>query len=75
MANHRIRTYTTRRNIIAALIAAALSLLGLGATAAVAAPITCPAGQVATQVTPGNFACVNNGGNPDNSGKTKNPND
>lgn len=65
---------TTRaRAAIVALVTLALTLLG--ASAASAAPIVCPGGQVAMQVAPGQFACVNNGGNADNSGKTKNPND
>jgi hypothetical protein len=61
-----------RKMIIALLIG-----LGIAVTAgeAAAAPITCPAGQTAQQVTPGNFLCVNNGGNADQSGQTKNPTD
>jgi hypothetical protein len=66
-------TTTRARAAVVALIALVLMLLG--ASAASAAPIVCPGGQVATQVAPGQFACVNNGGNADNSGKTKNPND
>jgi hypothetical protein len=62
------------RRIIAALVAAG-AITALGVSTADAAPITCPGGQTAQQVTPGNFACVNNGGNADNSGRTKNPND
>lgn len=64
---------TVRRIIAALLIIAGLTTLG--ATAAEAAPITCPGTQVAVKVAPGTFACQNNGGNVDGAGKTKNPND
>jgi hypothetical protein len=66
-------TTARARAAVVALIALVLMLLGAGAASA--APIVCPGGQVATQVAPGQFACVNHGGNADNSGKTKNPND
>lgn len=64
----------TIRRIIAALITAG-AITALGVSTADAAPITCPGNQTAQQVSPGNFACVNNGGNADASGQTKNPND
>lgn len=76
MAEHRAPTTHRTRVIVAGICTAALvTLIGVGAEEASAAPITCPGGQVATQVAPGQFACVNNGGNADNSGQTKNPND
>jgi hypothetical protein len=67
---------TRTRTVVASICtAAAVTLIGAGAQEASAAPITCPAGQTAQQVSPGNFLCVNNGGNADQSGQTKNPND
>jgi hypothetical protein len=60
-----------RRLIVALLVAAGIAGL---AGVANADPITCPPPQTSQQVSPGNFACVNNGGNPDNSGDSRNPN-
>jgi hypothetical protein len=64
----------TRKILIG--LAAVGALLTFSAAPASADPITCPPGQVAT-VNPsdGGWSCVNNGGNLNDSGKTKNPND
>jgi len=43
------------------------------ATAASAAPITCPGGQTVTKTADG-WDCVNNGGNTSNAENPKNPN-
>ncbi|NUT37393.1 MAG: hypothetical protein HOV79_30470 [Hamadaea sp.] len=45
----------------------------VNATAATAAPITCPGGQTVTK-TSGGWDCVNNGGNTSNAENPKNPN-
>jgi hypothetical protein len=45
----------------------------LGATAAHADPITCPAGQTSTKTATG-WDCVNNGGNTSNAEDPRNPN-
>jgi hypothetical protein len=52
------------RKRISLLIAALMLALTMsfGAVSAFAAPITCPAGQTATQTSPGTFECVNNAG-------------
>jgi hypothetical protein len=60
-----------RRLIVAALVAAGIAGL---AGVANADPIVCPPGQTSQQVAPGVFACVNHGGNPDNSADPRNPN-
>lgn len=76
MAEHRAPTTHRARVIVVGICTAALvTLVGIGAEEASAAPITCPGGQVATQVAPGQFACVNPAGNADNSAQPKNPND
>jgi hypothetical protein len=72
MAKHVADTHTRKVAIVGGILAA---LLAAAAGVAEAAPITCPGGQTAQQVSPGNFLCVNNGGNADQSGQTKNPND
>jgi hypothetical protein len=60
-----------RRLLVALLVAAGLAGL---AGVANADPITCPPGQASQQVSPGVFACVNHGGNPDNSAVPRSPN-
>lgn len=61
-----------RRTIVTLLIAAGVAAGTVGVASA--DPIVCPPGQTSQQVSPGVFACVNNGGNPDNSGQPRNPN-
>ena len=64
------------RKRIAALMVALFGGLGLGlvtATAASAAPISCPGGQTATKTSSG-WDCVNKGGNTSNAEDPKNPN-
>lgn len=73
MAKHSAPTRRTLRRVV--VVACAAGAVALAGTPAYAAPITCPGGQTAQQVAPGQFACVNNGGNADASGQTKNPND
>jgi opacity protein-like surface antigen len=57
-----------RKLIIAALVALGVAA---GVSAADAAPIVCPGGQQAVNQGAGNFLCVNNGGNADQSGMPK----
>jgi hypothetical protein len=64
-----------RRRILGLLalpLAAGLSLWAI--PAANAAPINCPGGQTATKVSPGEWECVNRGGNTSNAEDPKNPN-
>jgi hypothetical protein len=54
--------------------AAGLSLIAVafvGAAPANAAPITCPGGQSAEKTGPGEWDCVNNGGNDTGAGRHK----
>jgi len=63
------------RKRISLLIAALMLALTMAFSAiAQAAPITCSGGQVATKTSSG-WDCINNGGNPTGSERTKNPND
>jgi hypothetical protein len=63
-----------RRRITLLLTALMLALAMGFAGVAQAAPITCSGNQVATKVD-GGWDCINNGGNPTGSERTKNPND
>jgi len=64
------------RKRVAAFVLTLMAFLTLGlvnATAASAAPITCPGGQTVTKTSSG-WDCVNNGGNTSNAEDPKNPN-
>jgi hypothetical protein len=64
------------RKRIIVFVFALMAFLTVGlvnATAASAAPISCPGGQTATKVS-GGWDCVNNGGNTSNAEDPKNPN-
>ena len=63
------------RKRITLLITALMLALSMAFSAfAQAAPITCSGNQVATKTSSG-WDCINNGGNPTGSERTKNPND
>jgi hypothetical protein len=64
------------RKRISLLMVAALMMvmMAIASGIAQAAPITCSGGQTATKTASG-WDCINNGGNPTGSERTKNPND
>lgn len=64
---------SVRKLVAAGFIAAGISL-GFVANAS-AAPITCPGPQDPAKPSPGEWECLNNGGNFSGAAETKNPND